>query len=753
MLQRHIHIAMLVFFCAVLPVVASADTTSLRGGAELIYGEHYADDGDVRVLDASYFAQQYSLAYGRKGKIANGRGGVYDLLLGYEWNSLSSDFNGEETDIDTGKILYRGDVRFEPGGLPFRLHLYSQDMHKTTFTGRGIDTIFESSPSDSFQLTDPITNLNNGQHLRTGMTLVVGIRNGHYQGRYRDVLSNFPRLLVDYEQIDVRDMKSATPQHYRDRNLAFVSLNKKDNWFHYRLFQHRNYLLPSEDFEEQRYLIGTVDHTNRRQWINLTNWIKISADGGYLSGQNLNNTQDVTERYDVNLFATASRADWRATSFNTFSRAIELGELRKTLEVPLYLQGDASRDTGWRFRFVGRQEHRLLLSSGLEQDEDSLYASTRVDLFRTGRVIVAPLAEAEVKGGDYGEGSAVRIGFETFTNRKYNPEYDLFGSYSLTRFEGTGRTGLDTDFWEQRAKGRVETRIGRSVTAGAEQEFVYGTGTLDREVSSYIIPVSDTGLTLSSVGTKLIDGEVFRSISKVYGEHVMRRFRNRFEVIYDYLSEPGNDEGQVILEHRLRYDQRSFLADMRSRLVIGGDVGAGGQFGVGVLGLADNGQSADRLFEHTTSLDYSPTRAIDARLRLNYDWRDGSGGSSSHWLGTQDFGYSFFTVNGVVRKIAEITEKFEYERFTAMEGSTQTATVLTLGGNYYPTRVYYVGGRVRYDLRSPEDTAALTWFAETGANFQKLQVSLDYAYGTRTAGVTLPDRVEQRWEVKVKKIF
>jgi hypothetical protein len=88
-----------------------------------------------------------------------------------------------------------------------------------------------------------------------------------------------------------------------------------------------------------------------------------------------------------------------------------------------------------------------------------------------------------------------------------------------------------------------------------------------------------------------------------------------------------------------------------------------------------------------------------------------------------------------------------------MEGSTQTATVLTLGGNYYPTRVYYVGGRVRYDLRSPEDTAALTWFAETGANFQKLQVSLDYAYGTRTAGVTLPDRVEQRWEVKVKKIF
>jgi hypothetical protein len=753
MLQRPIIIILLSLCCAVPPAFAAGDTASWLGAAELTYGEHWAEDDSVRVLDASHFTQQYSLGYRRKGTIAEGRGGRYDLMLGYEWNSLASDFNNVETDIDTGKILYRGDVRFEPGGLPFRIHLFSEDIHKSSFLETNVDTIFTASPSDSFRLEGPITNIINGQHIRSGITLVVGIRNGHYQGRYRDTLSNFPRLLIDYEQIDVRDMKSATPQHYRDRNLAFVSLNKKDNWFHYRLFQHRNYLMPSEDFDEQRYLIGTVDHTNRRQWINLTNWIKISADGGYLSGQNLRNTQDATERYDLNLFAATSRADWRATSFNTFSRTVELGRLRKTLEVPFFAQGEASKDTGWRFRFVGRQDHEMQISTGLERDEDILFASSRVDLFRQGRVILAPFVEAEAKGGDYGEGSAARIGFETFTNRKYNPKYDCFGSYSLTRFEGTGLTGLDTDFWEQQAKGRVETRIGRSVTAGAEQEFVYGTGTLDREVSNYIIPVSDTGLTLSTVGTKLIDGEVFRSISKVYGEHVMPRLRNRFEIIYDYLSDPVKTEGQVILEHRLRYDQRAFLADMRSRVVIGGDVIGGGQFGDGVLGLGDSGQNADTVFEHVTSLGYMPTRALDARLRLNYDWRDGPAGSSSHWMGIQDFGYSFFTVNGVVRKVAEITEKFEYERFTAMEGSTQTATVLTLGGNYYPTRVYYVGGRVRYDLRSPEDTAALTWFAETGANFQKLQVSLDYAYGTRTAGVTLPDRVEQRWEVKVKKIF
>jgi len=688
MLQRLTPIALLLFACALLPAVAAADTVSLRGAAELAYGEQWAEDAGVRSLDASYFTQQYSAVYGRKGTIAGGRGGVYDLRLGYEWNSLASDFNGEETDIDTGKILYRGDVRFEPGGLPFRIHLFSEDMHRSSFLEENVDTLFRPSPSDSFRLRGPMTNLINGQHLRSGMTLVVGIRNGHYQGRYRDMLANFPRLLVDYEQIDVRDLRSATPQHYRDRNLAFVSLNKKDNWFHYRLFQHRNYLLPSDDFDEQRYLIGTVDHTNRRQWINLTNWIKISADGGYITGNRLYNARQATERYDVNLFATANRADWRATSFNTFSRRVELGVLRKILEVPLYLQGDASRETGWRFRFVGRQDHRLRLSSGLGQDEDTLYASSRVDLFRQGRVIVAPLAEAEVKGGDYGEGSAVRIGFETFTNRKYNPQYDLFGSYSVTRFEGTGTTGLDTDFWEQRAKGRVETRIGRSVTVGAEQEFVYGTGTLDRQVANYIRPVSDTGLTLSTVAPTLIDGEVFRSTSKVYGEHVMRRLRNRFEVVYDYLSAPGNEEDQVILEHRLRYDQRSFLADMRSRLVIGGGVIGGAGGGSGVLGLNTSSMTADRVLEHTTSLGYMPTRAIDARLRVNYDWRDGSGGSSSHWLGIQDFGYSFFTVNGVVRKLAELTEKFEYERYTAMEGSTQTATVLTLAGNYYPTRVY-----------------------------------------------------------------
>jgi hypothetical protein len=753
MLQRLILTFLLILPLGIMPAGAWAKDSSLSLVGELDYGKHWAEDGGVRSLDADYFTQQYSLLVKKKGQLARGQGGRYDFALGYEWNSLSSKLNDVETDIDTGKVLFRGDVRIEPGGLPFRLHLYSEDMHRSTFISSNVDSIFNSSPTDSFNLEGPINNLSNGQHIRSGATLVVGIRNGHYQGRYRDVLSNFPRLLIDYEEIFVRDLKSSTPQEYRDRNLAFVSLNKKDNWFHYRLFTHRDAINPLQDFDETIYMLGTVDHTYRRQWVNLTNWIKLSADGSYTTSRDFDALGETTKRYDMNLFTTAARGRWNATNFNTFSREVDIGLLRKELEVPLFVQGQIDRDTAWRLRFVGHQEKRNQLVSATETDEANLFASSRIDMFKRAQFILSPQLETELKRGDFGEGHAVRAGFELYSNRDRRPKHHLFGSYSVAQFGGTGPTGFDTEFWEQVVRARIESELSLSVRAGFEQKFIYGTGTLDREITEYVTPESDLGLTLSQTSVEKIDGDVVRSTSRAFIEHSVRSWRNRLEVTYDFLSNPNTVDSQVIAEHRLRYDRRTFLADVSNRMVWGGEF-AGGNIGSGgVLEASDNGAVVDMSYEHRTRLNYTPSRAVDAGLSLNYDWRDSSFGPLTHMLLTQDYKYSFFTVNGIVRKLAQLQQKLEYERFVPISGDHRSATIITLAGEYYPTRIYYVGGRVRYDLRNPEDTGALTWYASTGANFQKLQVGLDYAYGTRTAGVSTPDRVEQRWEVKVKKIF
>jgi hypothetical protein len=204
------------------------------------------------------------------------------------------------------------------------------------------------------RILDPniITNLLNGQHVRSGATLIVGIKNGHYLGKYRDLLSRYPRLLFDYQENFVRDLKSRTPQHYRERNLAFVSLNKKDNWFHYRFLDFEDFEDPTNDFTEKVYMLGSVDHTMRRQWINLTNWIRVSADGAFTTTAQANLGEVPTSRYDLNLFATARRRGWDASTFTNFIRKVDGDGMDKSLEVPFYLKGEISPDTAYRFRFV-----------------------------------------------------------------------------------------------------------------------------------------------------------------------------------------------------------------------------------------------------------------------------------------------------------------------------------------------------------------------------------------------------------------
>lgn len=748
--------AIAVLFCLLgcfAPLVAAAGG-NFSGSIETRYAEQKGTETGRTVLDASHLTQQYSLLYQTRGEFLGGRGGKYDLNLGYEWNDLNASLNGENIDIQTGKILYKGDVLIAPGGLPFRLRLYSADLVKSHFLEQGVDSLFQTTDSDSFLPGRPLTNLNNGQHTRTGITLVVGEANGRYAGAYRQLLEDAPRLLIDYSEDYVRDMKSLTPRHYRSRDLAFVSLNKRDNWFHYRLFEHQDFLQEQENFSEKSFLLGTIDHTNQRRWINMTNWIQVSADGAYTTGNRPNSVESNFNRYDLNLFAHARRTDWQASNFNYFSRVEEYGTLKRNMETPVYAQGDWGRETSWRGRFISRRESDLVYATGEERTVDSLYANARVETFNRQPVIVAPEVSAEVKSGTRGEGGAARIGLEAYSNRSYRPRFDWLTGYSLAYFEGTGQSGFDTDFWEQELRGTIATDLTSTFRTGVEQNLVLGSGSLDRSTSQFISPRSDLGLSQSLIQVDRREGSVFRSTSTWFGEHrSATRLFNRVELSYERLKVSESDSDQFELAHSLRYDWRNLDIDMRNSLILGNNLQAQDSFGGGILTGATPVAQGDTSFLHATNLWYSPGRSVEASTRINYEWRDSDSISSSRWRVQQDYRYNLFRVNGVVRKLGDIGERFEYEVFDPSTGVRESATAFTLLGNYYPTRNTLLGARIRYEIRNPEDTDTLTWYTTAGLDFEKFQLALDYAYGTRTAGSLMPERKEHRWEVQVKKTF
>ncbi|WP_429885406.1 hypothetical protein [Geoalkalibacter halelectricus] len=753
MRRGRLAILLLLAWLGLAPTAGLAMRGELDGSLEWRYGAHTAKERGERVLDASWLAQQYSLLYRTSGDVAQGRAGKYNLALGYEWTALDGSVNGESTDISADKILYLGDVLIAPGGLPLRLHLYSHDLQRSTFATASAAGLFESLGSEGFGNQNAVVGIHNGQQVTTGFTLLLGSASGDYEGMYREVLANAPRLLVDYQQNYVRDLKGITPQHYRDRNLAFVSLNKKDNWFHYRVFDHKDFLNPNNDFIEKAFILGTIDHTLQRRWVRLTNWIEFSVDGTYSTTSMSTSGREPDRRYDLNVFTVARRRGWETANFTSFRRDRTATSVQRDLTVPIYVTKNLDPETTLRTRFIGAREDRLLFAADEETTREVVYLSNRVDALQRQPWSLSGQFDAERKAGDRGEGVALRALAELFTNRAHRPKYDIFSAYSLAYFSGESALGEGVDFWEQTLVGRIERDLAPSYRTGLTQEFLHGTGTLDRSVSEYILPRSDLGLLLSNEAVQRRDGSVFRSTSTWFGEYRgSSRITSRLELVYDFLSDEGGEDDVVIVSHRLRYDQRRFLATLQNRWVVGSHrtstgVGAGAALQGGPSG------EADRTLESRLYMAYFPVRAVETSLRVDHDWRRLAAGDSNQYLVEQRLRYSYFQRSGMGRKLYTLGEEFIWERLDSPLADTRTARTLTLSGEYFPTLRTLLGLRLRYRHLEPEDTTIYTTYLTAGINWEKLQIAFDYAYGTRDEGAILPERREHRWEMRARKTF
>lgn len=727
----------------VLPVWAE-----MSGLVEWRYADYAAEEGGTEVEDASHFTQLYSLLYQKKGLFNQGRAGRYDFSLGAQWASLDSSVDGQDFDDNKFKVLYGGDILFAPGGLPFNLHLYSNDLGTTGWDSA--DNFQDSEIIDS----NIITTLGSGQHIRSGATLMVGIRNGSYLGTYREVLSQLPRLFVDYSEDYVRDFDSFTPQHYRTRNLAFVSLNKKDNWFHYRLYEYRDFEDEDEDYDEKTIMLGTIDHTLTRQWINFTNWLKISTDGSLITTTR-NQDDDVPEEtFNYNFFAVATRSDWNASAFPSMSRTTDESTIEKSLEIPLFFQREVDPDTSYRVRLIVDRETESDYDDGLIRDETDAYLSLTGDLHRTRSHIFAPRFEAEMKTGNMGEGFGVSAGAEYYTNRAFRPPVDWYVSYSLTNLDGTSSDDTDVDYWENQLLGRIEVSPLTSLRTGVQQRFVLGTGSTDSSITDHISIVGDTGLVNSSDGTVSRTGETYRSTSTLFADHqASRRLSNRVELIYDYLSTTDSGaDSQVVITHSLRYNRRDFLAKMRSELAFGDDIN-----GISTvdsdLDSVSSVTNVDKTFTHSTTLRYSPGRIWEITGDLDYYWQTGDEGTTNQIFLNQAYRYSFFKNSGALRKFVEVREEMEYERSVGTDSDRVSLFGLLLAADFYPSRRTLVGGRVRYRIYEPESYDEYLYTFTSGINYSKFTFSLDYSYGIRSAYDDEELRNEHRWEVKVRREF
>src|SRR5262249_10146386 len=147
-------------------------------------------------------------------------------------------------------------------------------------------------------------------------TLILGEKSG-LSTSYAQFFNLFPLLLVDYRDSIQKNDAGQVRVDRRTRRLAFTSLNKGDNWIHYRATQYDDYINVADSYTEAQLQLGLIDNLDRRKWVDLTNWIKISADG-QLTKHNTRGSGTDFEEYDLNLFTIATRRTWEIRNFANY---------------------------------------------------------------------------------------------------------------------------------------------------------------------------------------------------------------------------------------------------------------------------------------------------------------------------------------------------------------------------------------------------------------------------------------------------
>lgn len=729
----------------VCPVSAQVVDSKLGGtiGLEWVDYKHRGRGEDI---DGSSFYQQYSLLYRSAGVINSGRAGKWSAALGYEWNDLSSEMEDRDYDETTGKILYRGDILFTPGGLPFRVHAYSRDMQQSY--------AYSDSRGDFGALIDPgiFTTIHNGQHVTTGLTLLAGIKNGSYLGEYREMLSQFPKLLIDFRENFVRDTRRDDSVHYRMRDLAFVSLNKKDNWFHYRHQDFTDYEDPNNDYTQKTFLLGTIDHLERRQWVNLTNWIKISTDVSLIQYEEASRSWEREDTYALNLFSMARRNNLEVSNFASFRRTMEETNVESSIYFPVFASGALDSQSLWRLMLIGNREEDKYFASGTnDRSEDTLYGRFQLETTRYAGYTLTPMIELETKKTSEEKGNAARVGVELRTNERYGKPLDWLVNYELTWNEGEDRDDETVSFLGHELLASVRYRADSRMTMGGAQRLLFGSGNNDGRVTSYITPrtLNLHGQNLSS-SDESGDESYFGSYTTAYLElSGNRRMLNRFEAIFVYEEEDSNEKHLLELTHTLTSNRPKSTLRIENVFRTGDEISSS----LNTDNVPDprgHLQNADMSFSHSTRLNYRPNRAWEMIGEVEADWM--SGDDDVYIVGAeQETRYTLYQMGGLSRKILEAYQVFDYEHTWGLE--TFWYAKLELGVDWSPFRRMICGGNVTLEYFDQYEQTEVGYELYAALDYQKFRAKTAYEYRQLEDESSNPKVKDSRVSVSVQKTF
>lgn len=740
-----------------------ADAGEVSGVAKLSTGGYRQESGsyDSRV---GSLAQQLYVKYQDKGVFYKKRGGYWNLDVGYEWTWLDVERDAVSKQLENNRLLYSGELMFAPGGLPFRLTAYARDSRNTALS-QGTTMQLVDSKDGAWSNYGLVDDLFGGSRKELGVTLLAGIRNGSYLGSYRDLLSQLPMLVIDYSQVRVSDLIAIDKSNYLDRNIAFISLNKKDNWVHYRLRLFEDYIDPSKNFSNTTVTLGTIDAEMKRRWINLTNWIQISADLN-LYFDEMSVGQDV-EKYDLNTIVKG-KVDRLSflIPFNYQRRNVanELSGVRtvdSSASLPVFLNGKTAGNGAWRASVIyqGSSDQDYLVNALIDENtrgEVSANASYEKPLGEYHKITVG----ADVDNYREHDNAALAVRGTLRLNKPRRGRDDVDYSFfaTLAAQNGTSEVVGNLGYRETTFDGDLSFPVGERMRFGLMQTMALGEGGLDQKLSTRIAFRGVGSLRTSSYQEEL-NTSVVQYTSKVFSEYLAPAgFESRLELAAN-VHEAEETSRTYELSHRGNYRHDNLQFSITNTLTSGDDLGFVSAFSGEGSEITRTGTEKRSLSStHTLSLDYAPTRAFLTQNQLRYVSTSSAGPRVSQLEFKESLQYAIFTTNGVVRKKYEFAQRAIYR-----DESTGSADYedldLYFSLRYYPYK--FLGLFSNYARRfalDDIDTYRELYQAGAKITFTKLEVDFSYSGGERTGemlgySASTSGLKEQLWTLNVKKTF
>ncbi|HEY5974071.1 MAG TPA: hypothetical protein VIU41_04955 [Geobacteraceae bacterium] len=708
----------------------------IKGEASLGYVSYNAEDHTGTLVDASSLAQRYSLMYVTQGDVKHESVGTYKLGVGYQWLSLSASatspqFGNQNSDISAGRALYDGEIWLDPPQLPLKFKAYLRDPGATSFN---VDSLPPLNSSNTLLTPGVITDINDsGTNINGGFTLTFGVKDS-MTSSYSSLFSLIPMVMIDYRDTYQHDTNAQNRIDLRSRRLSFISLNKADNWFHYRAARFDNYLDRTQSFTEDEFQLGTIDFRLRRTWIEMTNWIKISTDGRLTSHKGESATTSF-EEYDLNFFGIASRRNWEARTFLNFNRHLEQNQLILSQRAPFYLNGVLSADTDWFARYVFDADQRQY-NVGPNGKRTNNTVTVGVNTFRRAPFTLSSTFSMEM-AKDTASSDNIAFGgtIETASTRRFSDVLGLQARYNTRLFLSTdNKSGNESTYLTQELAVMGKYTPNQRLTVSLTQQIQAGSGTNPVANSNSTITTPSLGTSGNFVLTQraqtINDYLRFNTLVEA-GWRQNANFSTFVTASADVLTTPGQQNDIILMAtHGLNYETPIYSMNLNTT-AISRDTSGRNVYNVVSFARAS----------------YRPNRDLDSSASIEYRWLSDNSLNGTWLQVLQRLNYVFWNKMGIRAKLIELTEDFNYTLNEQNSVTLQDSTTVRFTGRYYPTSRLTLMAAAAGTVDQGAFTQAYT--AGIIASFKLLEASADYSYAMRDSD----KRIDKRLSATVQRRF